>query len=117
MTSETPLLRLERLGFSEPTVVDVLKALKKLAKTADAKEESKIGDWRRGQAGRIRVYRDDYLELKGIVGDYEPKAGELMGYLRENKKRYDKPVYSPTFEGDIDLLVGLVLLYDVVEYE
>lgn len=118
MMTEIPLLRSEWLDLpiEEPTVADVLRILNKSAKTADAKGESKVGDWRRGQAGRIGVYRADYLKLLGIDGDYEPKAGELIGHLRGNKERYDKSVYSPALQGDIDVLVNVLLLYHVVNY-
>lgn len=117
--TEIPLFRLEWLGFliEEPTVADVLRILNKSAKTADAKGESEVGPWRRGQAGRIEVYRADYLKLLRIDGDYEPKAGELIGYLRGNKERYDKGVYSPALQGDIDVLVNVLLLYHVVDYD
>lgn len=119
MTSEI-LSRLEGLGFpiEELTVADVLGTLKRSTEVARAKGDSDTATYLTAQAGRIRDYREDYLKLLGIDGDYEPKAGELIGHLERNEKSYSQDVYLWSLKADIVLLKEKFfesLLYNVVK--
>jgi len=114
------LSSLEGLGFpmQELTVADVLKTLNKSAKTARAKGDFKVANSRGSQAGRIGDYREDYLKLPWIDGDYEPTAEELIGHLEGNKQRFYNTKTVWAVEADIIFLKEKFLkslLYNILK--